>query len=563
MMIRRNDEDGIALVTVLLVTMVLLLAVAGSMAYAIGSLPLSKHDQDWNAALAAAEAGIDDYIFRLNENDQYYLYSATTLPPDGNQAFTTWVTVPHANTGASMRYSVDTTNLSSQGAIVLTATGRSGQVTRSVQATIRRRAFIDYVYFTDYETLDPTSYPDPGFNSNNSAWAQTNCAKHWYDPRVGGPPYDNSHCVDLNFVSADTINGALHTNDALLINGSPTFTGNVTTSWNPASGNKWRANGSATPSFKPGDPKYAAPLAMPPSNVAIKAEADASVGGTGCLYTGPTSITLNAAGTMNVTSPFTRSSNCATGLNQPLPVGGVIYVQNVPAAPADPNYTAGCTNPATGLAFNVTAPGGGVTHAHPLGYPQQYDPTVYGCRSGDVFIQGVLKGRLTVAADNNIEIIGNLTYSGGAGGNDILGLIANNYIDIYHPVGPTGTPGAACDGAFVSGFCDLIDKAGGLATAFRTPTIFGAVLAIQHSFRVQNFDVGDDANLGAITLTGAIAQRYRGAVGVSATSGYGKAYGYDQRLSYQSPPHFLTPVASAWRIATWIEQKAAYAWNAP
>ena len=103
-----------------------MLAVAGSMAYAIGSQPLSRHDQDWNAALAAAEGGIDDYIFRLNENDQYYLYSATNLPPDGNQAFTTWVAVPNAATSAAMRYTVDTTNLTSQGAILLTATGRSG-----------------------------------------------------------------------------------------------------------------------------------------------------------------------------------------------------------------------------------------------------------------------------------------------------------------------------------------------------------------------------------------------------------------------------------------------------
>ena len=553
----RNDEDGIALVTVLLVTMILLLVVSGTMAYALGSQPLSKRDQTWNASLAAAEAGLDDYLFRLNENDQYYIYSTTNPPPDGNQAFTTWVSVPNSGNAASMRYTVDTTNLSAQGAIVLTATGRVGNTTRSVQATIRRHAFIDYLYFTDYETTDPAAYPN-SFNSNTSAWAQTNCAKHWYDPRVGGPPYDNSHCVDINFVSADTINGPLHSNDAILVCGNPTFVGNVTTSWGPASGNKYRSNSgcSNSPSFKPGDPRYADPLTMPPNNVAIKADADAVVGGTGCLYTGPTSITLNAAGTMNVTSPFTKSSNCSTGNNLALPTNGVIYVQNVPSATADPNYTAGCP-------YNVTAPGGGVTRAHPLGYPQQYDTTVYGCRNGDVFIQGVLKGRLSVAADNNIDIIGNLTYQGGAGGSDLLGLIANNYTEIYHPVGPTGTPAAACDGGFVNGACDLIDKAAGLGTAFRAPAISAAILAVAPSFHVQNYDQGDDNNLGAITITGAIAQKYRGPVGTSGGSGYGKAYSYDQRLKYQSPPHFLTPVASAWGIVTWVEQKASFAYNAP
>ena len=78
---RKDDEDGVVLVTVLLLSMIMLIIVAGTMAYALGSQPISRRDQDWNAALAAAEAGLDDYLFRLNENDQYYLYSATTCPP--------------------------------------------------------------------------------------------------------------------------------------------------------------------------------------------------------------------------------------------------------------------------------------------------------------------------------------------------------------------------------------------------------------------------------------------------------------------------------------------------
>ena len=51
-----------------------------------------------------------------------------------------------------------------------------------MQATFRRRAFIDYLYFTDYETTDPAAYPVSGFNYNDDTWAQTNCAMHWYDP---------------------------------------------------------------------------------------------------------------------------------------------------------------------------------------------------------------------------------------------------------------------------------------------------------------------------------------------------------------------------------------------
>ncbi len=185
----------------------------------------------------------------------------------------------------------------------MTSTGRSKNATRTIQATLRRRAFIDYLYFTDYETTDPAAYPTAEQQQRSCAWAQANCAEYYYAGR-------DTSCTDINFASVDTINGPLHSNDAILICGSPTFTGNVTTSYQPTSGNRWRGNGSCTnsPSFKPGDPKYSDPLTMPPNNVSIKADADKSLGGEGCLFTGPTSITLNSNGTMTVVSPFTKAS---------------------------------------------------------------------------------------------------------------------------------------------------------------------------------------------------------------------------------------------------------------
>jgi hypothetical protein len=574
MRLRKDDEEGVVLVTVLLITMVLLIIVAGSIAYAVGSLPISRHDQDWNAALSAAEAGLDDYLFRLNEDDQYYLYNAGNLPGDGNTAFTTWTNVPSSGANAQFRYSANTSFLASQGAIIVTSTGRSRNAVRTIQATLRRHAFIDYLYFTDYETTDPAAYPVPGFNTNSTAWAQTNCAMHWYEGRVGGPPYDNSHCVDINFVSADTINGPLHSNDAIMVSGSPTFTGNVTTSYQPASGNRYRSNGSATPNFKPGDPKYADPLTMPPNNVAIKADADATfVGGDGCLFTGPTSITLNSNGTMTVVSPYTISgaapNNCAghgatptTSVTEALPSNGVIYVQNVPSSVSDPNYTAGCSITSTELASGSWP--GVATVQHPLGYPQRGDMTSYSCTKGDVFLKGTLKGRLTIAADNNIDVVGNVTYQGGTGGSDLLGLVANNYVEIYHPVdkSPFGNS-SVCDGTATSGgldYCNLMLPGSG--QAFHDPTVQAAILSVQHSFRVQNYQYGDN-NIGTITVNGAIAQKYRGTVGTGGASGYGKNYNYDQRLKYQSPPRFLSPVAAAWQIVTWVEQAPAYAWNAP
>ena len=42
---------------------------------------------------------------------------------------------------------------------------------RSIVATLRRKAFLDYLYFTDRETLDPLAYRDSG----DQAWAALNC----------------------------------------------------------------------------------------------------------------------------------------------------------------------------------------------------------------------------------------------------------------------------------------------------------------------------------------------------------------------------------------------------
>ena len=72
------------------------------------------------------------------------------------------------------------------------------------------------------------------------------------------------------------------------------------------------------------------------------------------------------------------------------------------------------------------------------------------------------------------------------------------------------------------------------------------MLAIQHSFIVDHYDCG--IQLGDLIINGAIAQKFRGAVGTTGGTGYLKAYNYDQRLSYFSPPFFLEPVEASWGV---------------
>ena len=61
----------------------------------------------------------------------------------------------------------------------------------------------------------------------------------------------------------------------------------------------------------------------------------------------------------------------------------------------------------------------------------------------------------------------------------------------------------------------------------------------------------------ALSVSGAIAQRYRGPVGTSGGTGFIKDYNYDDRLKYRSPPFFLNPIDAAWGIVRSNEQVPA------
>jgi Tfp pilus assembly protein PilX len=69
----RRDDTGIAMIMVLGVIMVMTLLVGTAIAYAMAVKPQAKRDQDWNAALAAAGAGVDDFVARVNKSDSYVL----------------------------------------------------------------------------------------------------------------------------------------------------------------------------------------------------------------------------------------------------------------------------------------------------------------------------------------------------------------------------------------------------------------------------------------------------------------------------------------------------------
>ena len=544
-------EDGSVLIVTIAVTGILSLLVGVAFAVARQAIRAAGATENVHGALAAAEAGLDDYIFRLNDIDEYWTYDHTSPGPDNNPAFVAdatnvaiddpaWTPVPGGGQFGEFVYSVDTSRLPTEGVISLTSTGRirppdgateanNQYVQRTVRATVKQSSFLDFLYFTDFETLDPIAYSTVA----NQTWAAANCSVHrWVSERPAG-------CIDITWANDDRVNGPFHTNDRWRISGGPEWTGDV-------SGSAIDLNfytGSGTPVFGGGPPFYQAPLEMPPSNAQLRVLADHRGSGEGCLYTGPTEIIMNANGTLRVDSPYTRESGTGCGTfsgagNDPpqtvnLPSNGVIFVQAIPANATDPNHTVGCPFGNNGLGYPISLSGG-----------TWVDDTPYSCRDGDAFVEGTLDGRLTIAAANDITITWHLLYDGT---DDMLGLIANDFVQIYHPV----------DVSQSDAWEDMYAAPNHPTVEFRNPQINAAILSVNHSFLVPFWNQGDN-NMGTITLNGAIAQIYRGPVGTfsgtSQVTGFDKDYNYDARLRYTNPPHFIDPVKASWRILQYAEQ---------
>lgn len=510
----RSCQRGFTTVTLMGVMAIGSLLVAGGFAAVDPDIGLSRDDQDHKQAYGAAEAGLQWYLAGLARDNSYYVKCTTVAPPsalepapvndawDGEGADPrTWRHLPG---GDPAQYTVELlpapgyaacdpndqySMVDADGNMRLRVTGRSRGQARSVVATLRRRNFIDYIYFTHFETRDPSTYDSSWWRN----WAQSNCSK-FRQQRSGS-------CSEIQFAPDDFVRGPLHTNDSIWVCGGATF--------GRSSRDAIELNGTSPGYVQLGscnpNPEFdgtvvhpAGQLGMPSSNLALRTITEEAY-----RFEGRTVIELEGA-SMTVTT-----SDGATE-QMDLPPNGVIYVEN-----------------------DVCASG----YTYAQAYPANAST---GC--GDVWVRGEYAGDLTIAADNDIVIDGDLERAEGADGL-LLGLIANNFVRVYHPVADPGTsdPGPSSCPNHEGALQDL--------------EIHAAILALNHSFVVDNWFCG--ADLGDLTVEGAIAQRYRGPVGTSGGTGYIKDYHYNDRLKFREPPYFLDPVQAAWRVARQNEQVPA------
>src|SRR5664280_831015 len=84
--ITRRGDSGIALVAAVMVLTVLTAFSMVLLQQTVRDAGASKRDQNWAAALAAAQAGIDDYQSWLNRTDGAYYEYNTGSPDPTNSA---------------------------------------------------------------------------------------------------------------------------------------------------------------------------------------------------------------------------------------------------------------------------------------------------------------------------------------------------------------------------------------------------------------------------------------------------------------------------------------------
>lgn len=606
---RERGQAALALV----LGLTLLLTTGGALLAddAIQHDPLIQNDVVAHYAYRALEAGSNAFLSNVNANPN--LINCTSSSPSGGQCdptdYDTWKQVEGTNGAGTVPewYLWENptfcfnTNCTPPAGGVTTATlqyievpiyGAAGfpghiQYQSSTQIISPENGFLTRIWWSNYEATDPALNGD----------AASACTYDWNNgyngPDIGG----TGDCSAVYFADSDQIYGPLFSNDSIYVSGDPTL-GPVETAdpdylfvtGPPGGGHKTGSGVVDQTSADAAASKYGVPEEpLPPTDSSLEALANLD----GCVYDGPTTITFDANDQMTVWSQDSATSaKClpSQGATVNVPNGGngngVIYVASVPAA----SCKTGAGQPDAGANpyddYQTSTHSNGPTAQ--WGYDGTYynysghsSSTVPDCE-GDAFVSDAtasgsgVSGQVTVAADNDVMVTGDLTYThcgasfnstvndpcqyNVSGTNDALGLIANNYVEVNHPVEPecsTGREGTTCSGASnkLESTCtssQLGTPAAALCDPGPNVTIDAAVLALQHSFLVNNWTLGSAE--GTLTVYGSIDQDWRGAVGTfngeSMVSGYSKDYDWDSRLMYVTPPFYLTPGTPSWGLVS-------------
>jgi hypothetical protein len=540
------DEHGFTMIFALMVMLVGSLLAAAAFLATNEDVALTRSYTSQQKAYYAALAGIDEYKYQLTANPNYWLTCPTSenpvtktakVPVPGNSEEeyedTTVGANGHATCTSGLQATIIETSGTASGTFRIESTGFSGGKKRSLVATFTHPGFLNYAWVSNFEVEDPGTFtPEP-----------EHC-NYYYNERkliseskllVEGKKYPNElkECPGIPFINGDEILGPFHTNDAVsmceVFGVKPTFgrennkppdkiemdQGNYQDTITFGCGAGYEIAKGAEYTTK------GATLFPPATDNELLETATLKLHGRTVIE-----LVEGKPNTLNITSYNFGEKKFVTKAGQPWPANGVIYVANEKECPV--KYS-------------------------PFVYDANYKEDEEKPNCGNVYIKGKYTEQLTVAAQNDIIVIGNIITShegaepnGKPTGNATLGLIANGYVRIYHPV-TTGSrnerePGG-CNATNQNAAADPVRKWGSI----ENPVVDAAILSTNHSWIVDNFMCG--AALGTLTVWGVIAQDWRGRVTAGAgKGGYLKSYNYDERLKTKQPPNFLSPTTTSWFV---------------
>jgi Tfp pilus assembly protein PilX len=536
------DEHGYTIFFALMVMLVSSLLAAAAFLATNEDVSLTRSYTSQQKAYYAALAGIDEYKYQLTANPNYWLtcpssenpvtkLAKTPVPGNSEEEYedTTLGANGHALCTSGAQATIIETAGTASGTFRIESTGFSNGKKRSIVATFTHPGFLNYAWVSNFEVEDPSTFtPEP-----------EHCAYYYNERKLIGEgkvliegkkfTKELEECPAIPFIGADEVNGPFHTNDAVSLcsefAGSPSF---GRKGHEPADVIEFdQGHYQDTLDFGCGGGlelfgKYTtggATLYPPGTDNELLETAEAK-------FKGRTVIELEGAtapDTMNVTTWnfTTKKFETKTGVN--VPKNGVIYVENektcgIKYSPfvGDKNYEENEKEP--------------------------------GVSCGNVYVKGTYTESLTIAAQNDVVVIGNITttHEGEKGKpleNATLGLIANGFVRIYHPE-TFASSRASCSNSAVNQTTATDPRKWGSLT---NPVVDAAILSTDHSWIVDNFMCGNP--LGTLTVWGVIAQDWRGRVTEGqGGGGYLKNYNYDERLKTKQPPNFLSPTTTSWYV---------------
>jgi hypothetical protein len=207
---------------------------------------------------------------------------------------------------------------------------------------------------------------------------------------------------------------------------------------------------------------------------------------------------------------------------------------------------------------------------------------------GDAYVEGDITGKLSVVAEHDVVVTGNLTYD--TPGTDAVDLIGANNVRLYHPVECTDTSATATTAGYCPNDTTGLSPKGTLqftasnfashpsrqytnlkrttaangspqaGTDLPTFTVSAGVFALGGAFMTDNYDrgAGYDPNgsaatggLTSMTLIGGVYQLHHGPVGTAweiqsnattrPTSGYSFNVTWDSTLKSRGLPYVPSP----------------------